>query len=455
MNKRRKVLSLLSVIAAMAFLVSGCVFAGGAEISTVEENEGTTTSTEIEEPKEEAAETKSEPEEASGVNETNDVFYPIVDTGQIICYDNMNEISAPDEGEPFYGQDAQVDGNQPSYIDNGDGTITDTVTGLMWQKDPGDKMTYGEAVAGADSFELAGYDDWRLPTIKELYSLIQFSGTDPSGPQASGAIPFIDTDYFIFEYGDESAGERMIDSQFISSTKYVSTTMNNDETVFGVNFADGRIKGYPIGPMKNQSEGKLFYVLYVRGNTGYGENDFSDNGDGTITDNATSLMWSQSDSGAGMTWEEALAWVQEKNDENYLGYSDWRLPNAKELESIVDYSRSPDTTGSAAIDELFDVSGITNEAGEADYPYFWTSTTHIKSNGMGDGAVYICFGRAMGYMEEFGGWVDVHGAGAQRSDPKSGNASDYPQSFGPQGDARRLTNYVRLVRGSGLAGDYK
>ena len=92
-------------------------------------------------------------------------------------------------------------------------------------------------------------------------------------------------------------------------------------------------------------------------------------------------MWSQNDSGdgvntgprSGMTWEEALAWVQEKNDENYLGYSDWRLPNAKEMQSIVDYSRAPGATGSAAIDPVFNITQITNENGETDYPWFWTS----------------------------------------------------------------------------------
>lgn len=67
---------------------------------------------------------------------------------------------------------------------------------------------------------------------------------------------------------------------------------------------------------------------------GYGENDLTDNGDGTITDSATDLMWSQEDSGSGLNWDEALAWVEEKNAENYLGYSDWRQPNAKELQSI-------------------------------------------------------------------------------------------------------------------------
>ncbi|MCK7477912.1 MAG: DUF1566 domain-containing protein [Candidatus Moduliflexus flocculans] len=61
-------------------------------------------------------------------------------------------------------------------------------------------------------------------------------------------------------------------------------------------------------------------------------------------------MWTKGDSAQGLNWQEALAWVQAKNAENYLGHDDWRLPNAKELQSIVDYTRSPDTTSSAAID---------------------------------------------------------------------------------------------------------
>ena len=44
-------------------------------------------------------------------------------------------------------------------------------------------------------------------------------------------------------------------------------------------------------------------------------------------------------------------------------------------------------------------------------------------------------------------WIDVHGAGAQRSDPKEGDPGDYPEGNGPQGDAIRIYNYVRCVRG--------
>jgi hypothetical protein len=377
---------------------------------------------------------------AAGTGSGSALMYPIVDTSQGKCYDNNAEVPCTESS--FAGQDAQYTGNTSRYQDNGDGTVTDLITGLMWQQDPGEKMTYAEAVAGTDSFALAGYADWRLPTIKELYSLILFDGTDVSGCNGTcDVIPFIDTRYFNFSYGDISAGERTIDSQFATSTKYVSTTMNGAETMFGVNFADGRIKGYGTGSMMGQSGDKTFYVLYVRGNTSYGQNSFLDNGDGSVTDNATSLTWTRSDSGMGMDWASALAYCKALD---YAGVTDWRLPNVKELQSLVDYSRSPDTTDSAAIDPLFNVTAITNEAGRTDYPFFWSSTTHADSAGGGKFAAYVSFGRALGYMNS---WVDVHGAGAQRSDPKTGSASDYPEGHGPQGDAVRVLNYVRCVRG--------
>jgi len=47
-----------------------------------------------------------------------------------------------------------------------------------------------------------------------------------------------------------------------------------------------------------------------------------------------------------------------------------------------------------------------------------------------------------------GSWMDVHGAGAQRSDPKSGDPDDYPYGHGPQGDVIMIFNTVRLVRGT-------
>jgi hypothetical protein len=356
------------------------------------------------------------------------ITYPIVDTGQTQAFGK------------YAGQDAHYSANAPSYKDNGDGTITDQVTGLMWTKDPGGKMTFDDAVKNASKCRTGGHKDWRLPTIKELYSLINFTGMDPNvhSEDTSHLTPFINNTVFDFEYGDPSKGERIIDSQFATSTLYTSTTMGGNKTMFGVNFADGRIKGYPVSSRRRQ---KTYYVLYVRGNPEYGTNQFKNNNDGTITDKATGLTWMQADAGKGMDWPSALAYAESMN---YAGHSDWRLPTAKELQSLVDYSRSPDATDSPAIDPLFDCTEITNEAGQKDYAQYWTSTTHIGGRGA-DRAAYVCFGRGLGQMH--GNWMDVHGAGCQRSDSKTGNIEDYPQSHGPQGDVQRLHNFVRLVRG--------
>ena len=221
--------------------------------------------------------------------------------------------------------------------------------------------------------------------------------------------------------------------------------MGGNQTMFGVNFADGRIKGYPVGRLRGGPE-KTYYVLYVRGNTAYGQNDFVDNGDGTVTDRATGLTWQKNDSSRGMDWTDALAYAENLE---LGGHSDWRLPNAKELQSIVDYARAPDKARSAAIDRVFGVTAIRNEAGRADFPCYWTGTTHAAAKGRGNAAVYVAFGRAMGYVR--GRWMDVHGAGSQRSDPKEGDPARYPRGRGPQGDAIRILNYVRCVRGGEAA----
>ena len=394
--------------------------------------------------------------------------YSIVDTGQDKCYNATAEISAPQAGDSFYGQDAQFDGNQPAYTIGADGlTVYDQVTGLTWTQSPDwngdgvinsdDEFFFPDFLAYVDDLNArnyGGYSDWRAPTIKELYSLIDFGGTDPppAGSNTSGLTPFISTDYFDFAYGDMDSGERIIDAQYWSSTDYVSTTMDGFGTTFGVNFADGRIKGYGrTGYGGEQLVDQ--YARFVRGNTNYGINDFHDNGDGTITDMATGLMWAQDDNETGLNWEDALAWVQQMNNQNYLGYNDWRLPNAKELQSIVDYTRSPSTTGSAAIDPVFNTTAITNEADDKDYPFYWTGTTHIHGNGGGGSAVYVAFGRGLGSLDGIN-VIDVHGAGCQRSDPKEGDPADYPSwGHGPQGDVQRVFNYVRLVRDAGHNSD--
>ncbi len=68
---------------------------------------------------------------------SNGATYQVVDTGQETCYNSIGqESTCPVAGATLYGQDAQFDGNQPSYTNNNDGTISDNVTDLMWQQSP-------------------------------------------------------------------------------------------------------------------------------------------------------------------------------------------------------------------------------------------------------------------------------------------------------------------------------
>ena len=373
----------------------------------------------------------------SSENKTDELTYNIVDTGVETLFTDNSTVNSLSVGDAFYGQDGNYNGNQPNYTDNNDGTVIDNVTGLMWQQTMDAKMTYNEAVDYANASNVGGYSDWRVPSIKELFSLIQFTGE--SGGEVAKVF-YIDTDYFDQPIGDTSIGEREIDAQTWSSTKYVGETMHGDATVFGVNFIDGRIKGYGLLNPRTRADNTGYFRL-VRGNESYGDNVFIDNGDGTISDLASGLMWQMSDDGNTRDWEEALDYCE---DLSLAGYDDWRLPNAKELQSIVDYTKSVQTTGTPAIDGLFVLSEMTDPDGNMNYGFYWTSTTHQDGKNTASSASYVAFGEAQGEM--FGDLLDVHGCGAVRSDPKSGSASSYPSYFGPQGDVRYVYNYVLSVR---------
>ncbi len=365
--------------------------------------------------------------------------YNIVDTGVDHFYNNTTIVTSPTQSNTFYGQDASYSGHLPSYTVNGDGTITDNITGMMWEQDMGIKISYNEAFTKAEYSTLGGHTDWRVPTLKELYSLINFAGR-VNGQNSIDM--FIDTNYFNQPLGDMSIGEREIDAQTWSSTEYVGLTMVGDQTVFGVNFVDGRIKGYPKFQPPTGTVPMTMYFRMVRGNTLYGINNFTDNGDGTISDIATGLMWQQADDGYTRDWENALLYAE---DLSLGGHDDWRLPNAKELQSIVDYTRAPDVTNSAAINPLFFATSFNDPDGNpGQYGYYWTGTTHLDGTNPYSSAVYIAFGEGQGEMN--GNLMDVHGAGCQRSDPKSGAINDYPQFFGPQGDVRYVYNFVRVIR---------
>ncbi|MBF0332853.1 MAG: DUF1566 domain-containing protein [Alphaproteobacteria bacterium] len=440
---------------------------------------------------------------AVGLTLSGAVAAAVPDTGQTACFDTgRGERACPPPGAALFGQDGNYATNPPRPRDNGDGTVSDPVTGLMWQKGFTRDVQWKDAESLARRATTGGHADWRVPTIKELYSLIDFSGATGTARSFASAPPdarpFLDTRVFAFEY-PTATGARFIDAQYISSTAYTGLTMGRARTFFGVNFADGRIKGYPQEAAHRPIG---WYLRLVRGPAGYGRNVFQDDGNGGVSDRATGLTWTKSDSGdpalrpklgrtrlgdGRMDWREALAFCESLS---HAGADDWRLPNAKELQSLVDYGRSPQATGSAAIDPLFQATPITDEAGRPNWPAYWTSTTHLDGPSAGADAVVIHFGEALGTLggggpgmgggmgppgmgrppgmggpppggpmmggPMMGGGgraapassiIDVHGAGAQRSDPKTGDPSAYPQwGRGPQGDVRRVFNHVRCVR---------
>jgi hypothetical protein len=268
-----------------------------------------------------------------------------------------------------------------------------------------------------NSLALGGYTDWRVPSCKELYSTSNFET----------GWPYLNTTYFSLANGVTK------DEQYWSSDYYVGVTVEGgSKAAFGVNHVTGHIKAYAAeggGPMGGKK------VRAVRGDS-YGINEFVNNNNGTITDNSTGLMWTQADNGEGLDWGHALAYAE---GAEIAGFSDWRLPNVKELQGIVNYSYSPSATDVSkkgpAIDPMFSCTPIMNEAGNSDYPYYWTSTSAAFTTGEPFYyAWYVAFGMAVN-----GEGLDFHGAGGVRFDTKV--------EGGPLGEGgERYYNYVRLVR---------
>ncbi|MFN8829175.1 MAG: DUF1566 domain-containing protein [Labrys sp. (in: a-proteobacteria)] len=114
---------------------------------------------------------------------------PVISTGQDRCYALTGEaITCPTRGLPLAGQDAAHPGHLAIYRDNGDGTVSERVTGLQWAKAPSAPMVFAETAAYARQSRLGSYSDWRVPTIRELYTLIDFRGGFMGDP-ATGLLP--------------------------------------------------------------------------------------------------------------------------------------------------------------------------------------------------------------------------------------------------------------------------
>jgi len=319
------------------------------------------------------------------------------DTGLTACYGGgvtgevLNPCPAP--GQPFYGQDAQYAGPARSYtkldihgIALPDAAVSwamvrDNVTGLTWEAKQADGIldytnphdadfTYpwcdstpedGDSgfcsLTDTEAFltrlnegsGFAGHTDWRLPTIKELKTLVDRTRVNPAISTAyfpemlSGALPF--------------------STWWSSTAQEPGTPLDTFDPGFAwsVDFAEGS-----DAPQPKNSE---YHVRAVRGGLIRPEDRFVDNLDGTVTDTVTCLQWQQATAdftGEGipdpMDWQNALAYAENLN---LAGYEDWRLPNFNELSSIVDYSRKEPAINPSAF------------PGTQLYPY-WSSTTSVS-----------------------------------------------------------------------------
>jgi hypothetical protein len=278
---------------------------------------------------------------------THSPAWTIPDTGQTQCYDDEgNELNpCPEPRTYFHGQDATYTINPRSYTKlDEDGyelsdlatdwaIVRDNVTGLMWElksddgsvhdrdnkytwydsnpeTNGGDEGTPGDGTDTEDFIDtlnaekFGGFSDWRLPTLKELSSIVNLGNINPA----------INKEYFAHSHS----------SYYYTSTSDAETPAN----VWCIYF--GHAQDYIV------SKSNAYYVRAVRGASESATGTFTDNGDGTVSDALTGLMWQKQLSDSTTNWKQAIVDCERLE---LADYYDWRLPNREELRSIADYER--------------------------------------------------------------------------------------------------------------------
>ena len=274
------------------------------------------------------------------------------DTGQILSYTGT------------FGEDSDFAIHPPAYANNGDGSITDLVTGLIWQQTDGGEMTWENAAIYATTNRVAGYSDWRLPTAHELYSISKQGAVNPA----------INTNYF---------------TGTLAEYWWTRDQQVGNTNIIWVANAGGGIGNHPKTETISAGGSKRFHVRCVRGAPAPSSSSpihhFTNNGNGTVTDLDTGLMWQQAEISTTTNWASALAYA----DGLALGgNTDWRVPNIKELQSINDETlASPSVStgyfpGATAAKYWSSTSlhNSTNEAWYLDCQYGITTYTNKTSS---------------------------------------------------------------------------
>lgn len=221
----------------------------------------------------------------------------------------------PDTGQVRHfaeGDDADYNIRPPSLAANDDGTVMDLVTGLQWQQSDGGEMKWESAEGYCAALELGGYEDWRVPANRELFTIMNHNNAPPA----------IDVKVFL-----RSPAEYWWSSDLL---------VGDPSRAWAVN-AGGGTGPHPVIETVSAGGGKRFHTRCVRQGleTWAVGALFTTNGDGTVTDNRTGLMWQEGEPEEAMSWNGALDYALQLD---FAGYTDWRLPNIKELQSLHDES---------------------------------------------------------------------------------------------------------------------
>jgi len=268
--------------------------------------------------------------------------FPVPDTGQIASY------------TATFGEDSDYLYNPPSYTDNGDGTVTDNVTGLIWQQSDDDTARFWlEANEYCKSLSLGGFTDWQIPQPKEYISIIDFSTSNPSINQSF--FPGTNSDYWSTSTNENQSGTEL--SWQISFA------------VASIGAAHGNTQEYLVRCVRRNQNIDLwgFNLANIGESTSYHFN--------------TGLTWQKETSENRQSWEEALDYCENLDLDNY---SDWRLPNIRELVSIIEFGNE----NPAVNTEMFPNTELTG---------YWSSTTSISST---DKAIQIQFNSGDGALIE-------------------------------------------------------
>ncbi len=241
---------------------------------------------------------------------------------------------------------------EPRFVDNGDGTITDALTGLIWTKSASlgnSAMTWSSGLSYANALgggmdgltdgSVAG--DWRLPNVRELQSLTDYSNYDPC---LENGHPFVSVPVAYY-WTSSTDINRPTDAWSVYLRSGWGGQLAKSSTAYVWAVRDGMVGEVSLARTGQTASNATGDDGDLQRGVASPQPRFFDNGDGTITDDLTGLVWSQKASlgDATMSWPNALIYVnqlssgtQGLSDGSVAG--DWHLPNVRELQSLTDYS---------------------------------------------------------------------------------------------------------------------